>query len=424
MSSLEQGILAAILETGPSFARVADTLEADSFETDAHKAIWEAFDELALEGSPIDPQTVQAHLGETGNGSRVPLGYVDELWAHGGDPENIAWYAAKLVKEQSRRQMAAQTKLAAERMADGENQQEVMSELQAKMLSFSNRQSDGGDVVWAEALATTAKRMELESSGQRRDVKTGFVDLDRIIIGMEPEDLVILAASTSVGKTALAVNIAANACRTGKAVYLASLEMSQDSLTRRILAREGLLRHSDLRRPEDAGSEFWPAIAKVQDATQHWKLTLGGVSGLSTAQLLTKARRSKSRSGLDLVIVDYLQLMQGKGDSLYHQVTNVSHGLKAVSRALGVPVLALSQLSRDAVKENRAPNLADLRESGAIEQDADTVILMQAKDIDTERREVIVELNVAKQRNGATGKLNLRFSQEYLRFGDSIGEGQ
>ena len=415
MVTPERAVLAAVLSDGSCFSRISDRLRPEDFFEEKNGTIWRAYQELSAKNVPIDLLTTEAHLKESGQYERAgKYDYLMELTEGLPDTANVEHYAELVYNASGKRSLLSLSVRLANRATGPDNLREVLDDLQGEILGMAVRGDPMGALPIGDVVASVAKQLEAATKGTRNDIRTGYYDLDRLITGFDPEDLVILAASTSVGKTALAVNIACNVCKQGKVVYFASLEMSREAIIKRILAREGHIHHRWFRQPELADGRFWQSLTAAQDTVADWHLFVDGTAGLGPSDLLARCRRTKSRHGLDLVVVDYLQLMTGKGDSLYHQVTSVSHALKGVAKELGVPVLALSQLSRDSVKEKRIPRLSDLRESGSIEQDADTVILLHAGQINGPR--TVVDVIVAKQRNGPIGALRLLYEGDTLTF--------
>ena len=415
MITPERAVLAAVLADGSCFARISDRLRDEDFFEEKNGTIWRSYQELYQKRIPIDLLTVEAHLKETGNleragGYEFLVGLCDGL----PDTANPEHYCELVYNDAGKRKLLSLSVKLANRATGPDALSDVLSDFSNEFSKMATRGDPLGAVPVGDVVASVTKQLEAASKGIRNDVQTGYIDLDRLIIGMDPEDLVILAASTSVGKTALAVNIACNVCKQGKVVYFASLEMSREAIIKRILSREGNIHHRWFRQPEYAGHEFWQQLAKAQDSLAGWKLFLDGTGGLRPSDLLARARRLQGRVGLGLVIVDYLQLMTGQGDSLYHQVTSVSHALKGVAKSLGVPVLALSQLSRDSAKEKRQPRLSDLRESGSIEQDADVVIFLHPREIMPGG--TLIETIVAKQRNGPAGAIRLLYDGNTIMF--------
>ena len=243
--------------------------------------------------------------------------------------------------------------------------------------------------------------------------------MDRILLGMQRKDLILLAARPSVGKTALAVNIALNAAKSGSKVAIFSLEMSKTQLAQRMLSSLSLV---NLKQLISGDITEWEDIFEASSIIAGNSIYMDDTAGISITELRSKCRRLKADSGLDFIMIDYLQLMtsEGRNENRQQEISTISRNLKALAKELDVPILALSQLSRDSEKSGRKPKLSDLRESGAIEQDADVVILLYREDYQNEEAEVKnqIELIIAKHRNGETGSVELNFIKECTRFVD------
>lgn len=250
-------------------------------------------------------------------------------------------------------------------------------------------------------------------------VPTGFADLDRILLGMQKKDLILLAARPSVGKTALAVNIALNAALKDYKVAIFSLEMSKSQLAQRMLSSLSLVNSKQFM---SGDITEWEDIFEASSIIAGKSIYMDDTAGISITELRSKCRRLKADSGLDFIMIDYLQLMtsEGRNENRQQEISTISRNLKALAKELDVPILALSQLSRDSEKNKRKPKLSDLRESGAIEQDADVVILLHREDYQNEEAEIQnqIELIIAKHRNGEIGSIRLNFIKEYSRFMD------
>ena len=246
-----------------------------------------------------------------------------------------------------------------------------------------------------------------KNKGKETGITTGFKDLDRILLGMQRKDFILLAARPSVGKTALAVNIALNAAKANYKVAIFSLEMSKTQLAQRMISSVSLINLKEL---ISGDISDWEGVFQASSLIASKSIYMDDTAGLSITELRSKCRRLKAESGLDFIMIDYLQLMtsEGRNENRQQEISTISRSLKALAKELDVPILALSQLSRDSEKNKRKPKLSDLRESGAIEQDADVVILLYREDYQNE--EVVnsntIELMIAKHRNGETGSIS------------------
>ena len=270
---------------------------------------------------------------------------------------------------------------------------------------------------------------ELAASGQPiPGIPTGFRDVDRRIMGMNKGDFILVAARPSMGKTAFTLNIASYVGLHGGKVAFFSLEMSKEQLMQRMLCSEGSI-DSQLLRTGQLGDEDWTNLVTVADKLNRAPIYIDDTAGITIMDLRSKARRLKAEHGLDLIVIDYLQLMQGRpgknGDNRQQEISEISRSLKALARELNVPVIALSQLSRSVeARQVKRPMLSDLRESGSLEQDADIVMFLYREDYydkDTEHKNQ-TEVIIAKHRNGPVDTVNLYFQKEYTKFRDMIRE--
>ena len=257
---------------------------------------------------------------------------------------------------------------------------------------------------------------------------TGFIDFDNKTSGLQPSDLIIVAARPSMGKTAFALTIAQNfSVNTGEAVGIFSLEMSKEQIIQRMLGSQARIDGHKIRTGFLSASD-WPRLTKAAEELTQSNIIIDDTPGISALELRAKARRLKSKYNIKMIILDYIQLMRGsfKSESRQQEISEISRSLKALARELSIPVIALSQLSR--AVENRTekiPQLSDLRESGAIEQDADVVVLLYRKEYyyrEDESCKGIADIIIEKQRNGPTGKIKLAFLNEYVRFENLVLE--
>lgn len=420
----ERAVLGAVLSDGDAFARVADKLQDGDFYEVACGTVWSAMASLFRHRKPIDLLTVCAELESSGSiGSVGGVSFVASLAEGLPDSANIEHYADIMVGTSVKRQLVSLSMdLSSAASSDSGTAGDAMSLAQERLLSISNR-TDGSSVRGCEdILEEVTGRLQKIATHGIVGVETGFPDIDQMILAMEAEDLVILAARPSVGKTALAGNIAANVCKAGKSVFFSTLEMSSQSIVRRLLAREGRVWYKKLRRPFAGDKDFWTNVAVAQDRMAGWKLFIDDTPGIDCSSLLARAQRVKMQHGLDLLIVDYLQLMSASGVNSNERVGTITKGLKGIAKTLKVPVLALSQLSRDAAKTHREPNLTDLRDSGSIEQDADVVIFLHSEAISQTGDTLLVKVIVGKQRNGETGDRKLLFNGSTLTFSNYAKE--
>ncbi len=444
-NAAERAVLGAILADGNCFYRVVDVLGADDFYADAHRAVFSAFSALAQDNRDIDLVTAADQLERSGmlaaaGGLAYLSGLADEL----PDPASVEHYAA-IVRERSvkRELLKISQELMASCARDEGDAMEALDGAESRILAIAEKAMRGTLKRVGVLAREEVKHIEqvARSRAPYTGVETGFRRLDELTSGLQKQDLIILAARPGVGKTAMALNIAAHAAvRSKLKVAVFSLEMSAPALIRRLLAAEarinirrltrGLLSRSvDPGDPRHDASD-WQRLADAADRLADTELWLDDTAGLSVLELRGKCRRLQMEHGLNLVIVDYLQLMSAgiKSENRTQEVSAISRGLKAIAKQLDAPVLALSQLSRQPERRgaDSRPQLSDLRESGSIEQDSDVVMFINRKSRGTRGGEEeeegedlrLAEVIIAKQRNGPTDLFKLVYFDEYTRFDD------
>lgn len=426
----ERAIMGAILCETSALGDAAQVLSVDDFDLPAHQAIFAACLEMQSASPPaaIDQVTLGASLKASGKLQAAGgVAYLAKLQAEVATAANVMAYV-RLVKSASikRKLIVACRDISAMAVEPSTETNELVDEAQRRVFAVSEQRQSGDLVHVRDALDKTFEVIDKirEKGGGISGLSTGFYDLDKMLTGFHPGELIILAARPGVGKTSLALNIAAHAAtRSTVPVAIWSLEMPQEQISMRLLAaearidlrriREGALSSANMERIGDASTKLFAAEMYIDDSAD-----------LSAFDIRTKARRLQNRVGqLGLVIVDYLQLMHGakRAESRNLEVQEISRSLKALAKELHVPVLALSQLNRKVEERGKKarPMLSDLRESGAIEQDADVVMFIHKEVADPESSEAPTndaEVIVAKQRNGPTGSISLAFYEESTRF--------
>ena len=306
--------------------------------------------------------------------------------------------------------------------------EDIMDEAEKKILAVASRQGGGAFEPMKNIVMRTFERINVlyESKGGLTGLSSGFKDLDKLTAGLQKSDLILVAARPSMGKTAFTLNIASYVGLHGGNVAFFSLEMSKEQLMQRMLCSEGGIDASRLRTGQLDEVE-WNKLVGVADRMSRAPIYIDDTAGITVMELRSKARRLKAEHGLDLIIIDYLQLMQGRtsknSDNRQQEISEISRSLKALARELDVPVIALSQLSRSVEsRQIKKPMLSDLRESGSLEQDADIVMFLYREDYydkDTENKN-ITEIIVAKHRNGPVDSVQLFFQKEYTKFRDLL----
>jgi replicative DNA helicase len=422
----ERAVLGAVLLDPGALLHVLETLTAEELYLEAHRIVYGACIRLHERAQAADLLTVTNHLREEGLLERVGgASYLSSLVDTLPDVANVIHYAAIVHDKAVKRRLieAAQRILTTCTLDQGEAK-EAVELAQRDVYRIAEDALSGGLVPIAQLADRELANLEQARSSHSTltGVDTGFVRLNEMTSGLQRSDLVILAARPSMGKTSLAMNICAHAAlRANLKVAIFSLEMSSEQLVRRLLSSEARVDQKRLSTGYLARSD-WPKLTMSAQALKDVELWIDDTPGLTVLEMSAKARRLKQEHGLDLVMVDYLQLMSGGGrfNSRTEEVSAISRGLKGMAKELSVPMLVLSQLSRQPERRggDHRPQLSDLRESGSIEQDADVVAFIVRpsvydRDVDDPRR---AELIIAKQRNGPTGEIELVFQHEYTRF--------
>lgn len=415
----EQSVLGALLVDKEAVIEVAQSLLSEHFYKDSHAAIYKAMLSLYEKREPIDLITLTAELKKLGDFKAVGgASYLAELASLVPTSANILHYA-NLVRDAAlkRQLISLSSKIAEHAFSEKVDVEDVLDEAEQDIFSVSQRNLKGNFLPVGEILAESFDKLDElhRTSGMLRGVATGFKDLDDRLAGLQDSNLIILASRPGQGKTTLALNIAQNASvKNGVPVGIFSLEMSRFELMDRLLVcqsdtdawklKTGRLDDSDFDRLQDA-------MGKIADAP----LFIDDTPALSLSEMRTKARRLQIEHGLKLLIVDYLQLIKGRNlENRVQEVSEISQGLKNLARELEIPVLAVSQLSRAVESRGtRRPQLADLRESGGIEQDADVVAFIYREDPENVEQ---VKLEIAKHRNGPIGEVDLIFRGDRVRF--------
>lgn len=424
----EQGLLGAILCDG---ARVLDRIEgavsaADLYRDD-HRRIFTAAKALHDAGKPVDVLTVSDALTARGESDQTGgLAYLGEIANGGFMAANARQYAATIRERATLRglQQIGADVLAACASPAGRAPAEIAAEAEAGMLALLDH-SDSDPVrlhdVLCDVLADVDERRE--RGGNLAGLATGFRQLDQMTGGLEPGQLVIVAARPSVGKTVAGCNIAAHVAAAGGPVLFFTLEMSRREIAARILAARSGVTVQAMRAGTSARQD-WEQMSDATAASSNWRLFIDDTAAATVAYVRAKARRTQRTHGLGLVVIDYLGLMRGKGDNRAQEVGSISRGLKALAKELKVPVIALAQLNRASEgRPNRQPTLADLRDSGEIEQDADIVAMLHREDMHRAAPEWkgLAQMFIRKNRNGPTGECLLALDGPRMRFTDYDG---
>ncbi len=424
----EQSILGAVLLENSALNKALEVIVEEDFHRGAHRTIFAGMIELADRNEVVDQITLTELLKTKGQLEQVGgAAYVAELVQAVPSASNIR-YHCKIVREKSllRGLIRVATEIVSKGY-DGLGESENLLEYaEREIFRLAQGRMDRSFVPMLQILKESIEIVDRLSARKERitGVPTGYHVIDDITAGLQPSDLIIIAGRPSMGKTSLALGMAEYAAiRANLTVGIFSLEMSQTQLVIRMLSSQAFLDSHALRTGQ-LTPENWHALCAAADRLERARIFIDDSGGLTVQQMRGKARRLKAEHGLDLLIIDYLQLMQGRSDSESRQqeISDISRSLKALAKELEIPVVALSQLSR--AVENRTdkrPVLSDLRESGAIEQDADVVMFIYRDEVynpDMEEKKGIADILIRKHRNGPTGDRQLTFQEQYAKFAD------
>ncbi|WP_062351046.1 replicative DNA helicase [Bacillus kwashiorkori] len=422
----EQAVLGAIFLEPQVLIVVSEILLPEDFYQSAHQRIFNSMVKLSDEGKAIDVVTVTDELAASKQLENVGgVSYLLELANSVPTAANVEYYA-KIVEEKSllRRLIRTATNIATEGFSREDDIENLLADAEKRILDVANRKQVGAFQNIKDVLVKTYDNIELLHSrkGEITGIPTGFHELDRMTAGFQRNDLIIVAARPSVGKTAFALNIAQNvATRTSENVAIFSLEMGAEQLVMRMLCSEGNINAQNLRTGA-LSDEDWKKLTMAMGSLSNAGIYIDDTPGIRISDIRAKSRRLKQDQGLGMILIDYLQLIQGSGhrsENRQQEVSEISRQLKALARELEVPVIALSQLSRSVEqRQDKRPMMSDIRESGSIEQDADIVAFLYRDDYYDKESENknIIEIIIAKQRNGPVGTVQLAFAKEYNKF--------
>lgn len=430
----EQAVLGAMLIDKEAIAKATEVLSADDFYREAHRVIFSAMLELYNKNEAVDMVTVTEILKRDNKLEDIGgIAYITSLANVVLTAANVKYHADIVAEKSVLRQLVrVSTEIAAMGYEANEDVGTLLDTAESRILEISNRKKKTDFTAINDVLMDSVQSIEslLQNKGGLTGLPAGFADLDKLTSGLHPSDFIILAARPSMGKTALALNIVQNvALRAHKviggeprSVAFFSLEMSKEQLVNRMLCAEAGIDSQRLRVGE-MRDEDWTHLWDACDTMSRAKIYIDDTAGITAMDMRSRARRLKAEHGLDLIVVDYLQLMQGSGKrnnsgDRQQEVSEISRSLKALARELDVPVLALSQLSRSVEsRQVKRPMLSDLRESGSLEQDADIVAFLYREDYynpETENKHT--ELIIAKHRNGPVDTVNLFFQKQFTKF--------
>ena len=422
----EQSVIGSMIMDRDAIITATEMLHKDDFYHHQYGVLFEAMSELFMANLPVDLVTLQNKLKEKDvPGEISSLEFVRDLLNAVPTSANIKYYA-KIVKDNAvkRRLIRLMEDIENECYTGKESLESVLDKTEKDVFQLLSSRTSGDFVPIRQVVMNALEKIEKASkqSGTVTGIPTGFIDLDYRTAGLQPSDLVLIAARPSMGKTAFVLNIAQYiAFHEAKSVAIFSLEMSKEQLVNRLFSLESRVDAQALRTGNLSDAD-WEKLVEGAGVIGDSKLIIDDTPGISIAELRSKCRKYKLEHELDIIIIDYLQLMTGSGrgnESRQQEISDISRSLKALARELNVPVIALSQLSRAVEsRDDKRPMMSDLRESGAIEQDADVVMFIYRDDYynkDTEMKG-ISEIIIAKQRNGPIGTVNLAWLPEYTKF--------
>lgn len=424
----EVSLLGSILIEDEVISEIADRIQPDDFYEKRHGTIYEAMRQLFEKHKPVDLLTLSNALNNTGDLEMTGgSSYLTELTNAVPTAAHAEHYADIVAEKSMRRKLIrASEDIVNLSFSDGASSvQEILEEAEKRLFAVSQKNTKQDLVSIEQILADGFDRLDElhKNKGQLRGVKTGWRDLDNKTAGLQKSDLIILAARPAMGKTAFVLNLAQNvAVHEKKSVLFFSLEMGKDQLVDRMLASESGVDAWNIRTGNLSDEDF-EKLGQAMGTLSEAPIFIDDTPGITVLEMRTKARREAQKQPLGLIVIDYLQLMSGsRGGNEFNrvqEVSEISRGLKLIAREMNVPVIALSQLSRSVESRSpQIPQLSDLRESGSIEQDADIVAFLYREDYynpETDRQH-ITDLILAKHRNGPTGRIELYFHPEKLKF--------
>ncbi|MCI5586084.1 MAG: replicative DNA helicase [Lachnospiraceae bacterium] len=421
----EQSVIGSMMIDREAIVVASELISGDDFYNKQYGVVFESMVELHEEGRPVDLVTLQDRLKEKDVPGEVSsLEFIRDIITAVPTSANIKHYADIVAEKSILRKMIRLNEDIANQCYSGkENMEFILEDAEKRIFELVQKRNSGDFVPIRQVVMNALEKIEAasRSSGRVTGVATGFLDLDYKTSGMQPADLVLIAARPSMGKTAFVLNIAQHvAFRLKEAVAIFSLEMSKEQLVNRMFSLESNVDAQNLRNGT-LNDEEWEKLIESAGVIGKSRLIIDDTAGISISELRSKCRKFKLEQDIKMIIIDYLQLMSGSGrtESRQQEISEISRSLKKLARELNVPVLALSQLSR-AVEQrpDHRPMMSDLRESGAIEQDADVVMFIYRDDYynkDSEKKG-ISEIIIGKQRNGPIGTVELVWLPEYTKF--------
>lgn len=420
----EQAVLGAVLNNQRALDDVMDVIQAENFSRQEHRLIYQTILDIDGDNNAVDVVTVSDRMEANGLSLKAGgLEYLATLANNTPSSYNAATYARLVHEAAIEREMRAALTRGFDRLNEPGTTREKLDAIQADILGVMEGKHQNGPVPIATALSSAVTLIEKNSEVDGLiGLSSGFVDLDKLTNGLQAGDMVVIAGRPSMGKTSLAMNIAEHNGLAGKQVLVFSLEMPTVQLTLRHMASIGRMPLTVVRsgKLED---EHWDTVTTTVQKLSRTHIHLDD-DAQTILDMHARARRLKRQNGLDLIVIDYLQLVRSSGENRTQEITKISGGVKRLAKELDVPVLVLSQLNRGLENRvNKRPTMADLRESGAIEQDADVIIFIYRDEVyDSESpAKGTAEIIIGKQRNGPTGVVRLVFENDYCRFQNYVG---
>ena len=423
----ERSVLGAAMLDKDVLSEILEEVKAEDFYSENHKEIFQAIWELYRDNSPVDMLTVCEELKRRKALDMVGgRAYIATLTAEVPSTANAVEYAKIVAEKATLRQMIKTSEDITEKGYEAKmDAAEILDYAESGIFSIAQRRQKNDYAKIQDVLLENLRIIDEASKNKDKivGIPTGFKELDEKTSGLQRSDLVIVAARPAMGKTAFALNIAQqSAVKAGSSVIIFSLEMGKEQLGQRLLAMQARVEMQKLKQG-DLDRTDWDRISMAANDLNGTKIVIDDTPGISLMEMRNKCRRLKAEQGLDLVVVDYLQLMKfdGKADSRQQEISAISRNMKLLAREMDCPVIVLSQLSRaPEQRPDKRPILSDLRESGSIEQDADIVIFLYRDDYYNPETETpgVCEINIAKHRSGPTGKIELTWVSRYTKFSD------
>ena len=423
----ERSVLGAVMLNKDVLSEVLEEVTADDFYNESHREIFRAIWELYKDNVAVDMLTVCEELKKRKSldmaGGRA---YIATLTSEVPSTANAVEYAKIVAEKATLRQMIKTSEDITEKGYDAKMAAgEILDYAESGIFKIAQKRQKNDYAKIQDVLLNNIKIIDAASQNKDKivGIPTGFKDIDEKTSGLQRSDLIIVAARPAMGKTAFALNIAQqSAVKAGSSVIIFSLEMSKEQLGQRLLAMQARVEMQKLKQG-DLDRKDWDRITMALDELNNTKIVIDDTPGISIMEMRNKCRRLKAEQGLDLVVIDYLQLMsmQGKSDNRQQEISTISRNLKLLAREMDCPVIVLSQLSRaPEQRQDHRPILSDLRESGSIEQDADIVIFLYRDDYYNENTDKpgVCEVNIAKHRSGPTDKVELTWVSRYTKFSD------